>query len=408
MDHRRRTDHVPLVQLILWADGSDWFDDGTNGSPFLKYPGSFAPFVQVASEDGLYSQGGLHLINGEMNFTRTFAPHDVWNAHFAMRPRQLLGTTYNTLFFRFESGSAAGTVVAIRYNPSAQLEVMKGGSGTNSAPGTLVGTVTSVTLAVDVWVAWEFCIVQAGANSTFQVFANDVQVLDMGPTGIDGPLDLTGLGVIDRVTFRWEAAFGPEFDHYVISDDQGTFNNTRLGPVRIISTIPAADSVVGLTRNTGSSDASCVNEMRWPPGVFPLGSPDGDQTYLTGAGTFDLWTVSPFDCIAKILGVAVNADFKGSTGDTLAFLFKTGAVQTTIGTKSPTVSNAYQVLQVIQEDSLVNPGIEWVDGEINSNLWGLSPSGGKISQFVIEKIVTLRAVPYTCGTSPGGGNSYAF
>lgn len=393
---------------VLWSDGFDWFDNGATGSPFQKYPDATAGVAQVASEDGQFSQGGLHLINGDMNFIRTFPANTVWNAHIAMRPRQSLRTDYNTLFFRFESGSAAGTVIAIRYNPSAQLEVMKGGSGTNSAPGTLVGTVTAVTLVVDTWVSWEFCVVQAGVNSTFQVYANDVLVLDMGPSGVDGPLDLSAYGTINRVTFRWEASFGPEFDHYVVSDNQGAFNNTRLGPVRIISTVAAADSVVGLTRNTGSSDAACVNELRWPPGVFPLGSPDGDQTYLTGASTFDLWTVYPYDCIAKILAVAVNVDFKGLTADTLAFLFKVAGVTTTIGTKSPAVNNVYEVLQAIQQDSLVNPGVVWVDGEINSNLWGLSPSGGRISQFVIEKIVTLRPVPYTCGTSPGGGNSYAF
>lgn len=394
--------------MLRWADGFDWMDDGANGSPFLKYPGSFAPFVQVAAEEGHYAQGGLHLINGEMNFTKFFSNNDTWFSGFDLRPRQSLRTDFNTLFFRFESTNAAGTVIAVRYNPSAQLEIMKGGSGTNSAPGTLVATVTAVTLQVDVWVYWEFSVHQNGALSTFQVHANDVLVLDMGPSGVDGPLDLTDLGLINNVTFRWEASFGPEWDHYYICDNQGSFNNTRLGPIRIQSTIMAEDIVVGLTRNTGASDASCINELLWPPGVFPLGSPDGDQTYLTGSSTFDLWRASPFDCIAKILAVALNADFKGLTTDQLAFLFKVGAVQTTIGSKSPTTNNVYEVLQVIQEDSLVNPGVVWVDGEINSNYWGLSPSAGRISQFVIEKVLTLRSVPYTCGTSPGVGQSYSF
>lgn len=392
--------------MLRFADGFDWMDDGANGSPYLKYPGSLATFVQVAAEDGHYGQGGLHLVNGDMNFTRFFTNNATWFAGIDLRPRQLLRTDYNTLWFRFEHDNAGGTVIAVRYNPSAQLEIMVGGSGTNGSPGTLVGTVLAPVLQVDVWVYWEFSVTQAGVNSTFQVHANDVLVLDMGPTAPDGPIDLSGLGAINATTFRWEASFGPEVDHYYVCDDQGTFNNTRLGPIRIQSTIMASDFVVGLTRNTGLSDASCINELRWPPGVFPLGSPDGDQTYLTGLNTFDLWVPSPFQCIAKILAVALNADFKALTTDQLAFLFKTGTVPTTIGSKSPTVNNAYQVLQQIQEDSLVNPGLVWVDGEINNNYWGLSPSDGHISQFVIEKILTLRNVPFTCGTV--SAQSYSF
>lgn len=394
--------------MIRWVDGMDWFSASATGSPFQKYPDATAGIAQVAAENGQFAQGGLHLINGDMNFIRTFTAHTVWNAHIAMRPRQSLRTDYNTLFFRFESVNAAGTVLAIRYNPSAQLEVMKGGSGTNSAPGTLVGTVLSPILVVDTWVSWEFCVVQAGANSTFQIYADDVLVLDMGPTGANGPLDLTGLGTINRVTFRWEASFGPEFDNYVVSDDQGTVNNTRLGPLRVVSTIMASDSFTTLTRNTGTSDASCINELLWPPGLGPgIGVPDGDQTYLTGTNTFGLWVPSPFACTAKILGLALNGCFKGLTTDQLAFLFKTGAVQTTVGTASPAANNVYEVLQVLQELSLVT-GLGWVDGEINSNLWGLSPSAGRITQYVLEKVLTLRTVPYTCGSSPQAGQSYAF
>lgn len=393
--------------MIRWADGFDWFDDGANGSPSIKYPNSLATFQQVAAQDGHYGQGGLRLINGNMNFTRFFTNNDTWFAGIDFRPRDLIRTDYNTLWFRFEHTNAAGTVIAVRYNPSAKLEILIGGNGTNASPGTLVGTVNSIILQVDVWVYWEFSVHQNGANSTFQVHADDVLVLDLGPTGADGPIDLTGLGLINNATFRWEAAFGPEFDHYYVCDNQGTVNNTRLGPIRIVSTIPASDSVVGLTRNTGGSDAACVNELRWSPGTFPLGAPDGDQTYLTGLNTFDLWTLSPFSCIGKILAVALNADFKALTTDQLAFLFKTGSVQTTIASKSPVANNVYEVLQAIQETSLVNPGV-WTDGDINSNLWGLSPSSGRISQFVIEKVLTLRNVPYTCGSSPSSGNSYAF
>lgn len=398
---------------LKWADGHDWMDCGTNGSPSLKYPGSLSTFQQVGAVAGRYSQGALNLINsafGEMNFTRVFTLNDTWYAGRAVNPNSPLKTDYSTLWFRMEHGGPGGTVLALRYNPSAKVELMKGGNGTESSPGTVAGTVQTPLVTAGSYNFWELCVHQNGVNSAVKIFADDVLVLDLGPpldgegTGADGNIDLSAFGLIDRVTFRWESLGGGYIqDDYYVADNQGTVNNTRLGPIRIVSTIPVADITTNLQRNTGSSDASCVEDLPWPPGTNTFGAPDGNNTYLkTIVGNEqDLWTVSPYPCIAKILAVALNATVSQLHADQTSFLF--GA--TTIGSASPSVDNVYEVLQVIQETSPLT-GLGWVDGEINAGHWGVALSGGRITQYVIEKVLTLRNVPFTCGAV--AGNSYSF
>lgn len=403
--------------MLRWVDGFDWMDCGANGSPFMKYPGSLAPFAQVAAAPGRYGQGSLDLLNSgfdQMNFSRDVPVNTTWYSGFAMRPMR--GFSNFVVFFRLEHNNAAGTVIALRVNPSHQVELMKGGSGTNSFPGTIVADVATPILALNTTVYWEVGVAQAGALSSVKIFADDVLVLDLGPpldgegSGADGAIDLSAYGSINRVTFRWEAlGNGYRIDDYYIGDNTGPVNNTRLGPIQIVSSIPAADVITNLTRNAGSTDAGCVSELPWSPGVSTFGAPDGDNTYLSPplGNEFDLWTISPFTCIAKILGLALNANWKALTSDQIDFLHKSGAIQTTIASKSPAANNTYEVLQAIQELS-INTGLTWVDGELNDDYWGAALSAGHLTQFVLEKILTLRSVAYTCGSSPTTGMSYAF
>lgn len=395
-------------------DGFDW--NASTANPLVKYPGSLVTFIQTAAVAGRFGQGALSLINsgfGEMNFTKVLGVGNYWFVGMAIAPHTTLKTDYSTLFFKMHT--AGGGVLSFRYNPSFQLEVLIGGSGNELHPGTVVNHVSSPLFAIGTWVYWEFCFHQAGASSSLKIFANDVLVLDLGPplngegSGADGPLDMSAVsGTVDRISFRWESLGGGYYiDDYYINDEQGTVCNGRLGPVRIVTTIPAVDEVMtgGWLRNTGSSDFSAVHEMPYSPGSAPFGAPDNDSTYLAVDNPFayTLWKLSPFACTAKILSVSWNAVYKGLGSLTFLYNMTPPGLPVTLGSKSPTVTNAYENLQITSDVSLTTEDT-WVDGELNDAWFGASAdvAGSRLTQFYVEKMITLRNVPFSCGSGTTG------
>jgi hypothetical protein len=63
-----------------------------------------------------------------------------------------------------------------------------------------------------------------------------------------------------------------------------------------------------------------------------------------------------------------------------------------------TLSGSYKFYQDLLERP---PGVTdyWTDGDIEKALWGLSSGAGKsrVTMLWIEKLVSLRNVPYQCG-----------
>ena len=201
----------------------------------------------------------------------------------------------------------------------------------------------------------------------------------------------------DRVTIRQQGV-GVQFDNIYMLDGQGASPwNDRLGPVRITALLPSADASGswGVTPTTTAAWEAVLDAL----GVDPNGTPDGDSSYVTpdGVGSNEMFFVSTAPCYGLVLGVTVNACFRGTSGAaSLTSLFLEGSASHVLGTLS--VSGGYHTAQQIVGYS-PETGTFFNDAEIAGNLWGFSTASLdlRVTQLYLEKIVSLRSTPYGCG-----------
>jgi hypothetical protein len=397
--------------MLRWMDGADAMDSNAyNASSIpggnLKYYGSLQTFLQCAMVGGRFGGQALNPFNtssGEANWTRVFDAQSQWCGGFALQLTPGAFASNDPLFYRLESGGPSKTVVGLAYESSTgKLEIWRNGTGTNGGKGTLV-LKTSIVLSQLAFSYFEvFCIVN-GVNSTLQLWQDDVNIADYGPSGASGTINL-GTDLIDRATFRWESGGTPGYywDDYYLTDGQGVLNNTRLGPCRVMSSPPIGDAFTSFwTRNTGTTDFGCVDE--YPPGAGH-GVPDFDVTYLNGtASCSDLFNFATPACVGRVLGVAVNAVLKGLPPASVALLCKpipsAGSAITLASLSPPGNGTDWACLQAITESDLATGANNWTDGDIGRAWWGAGLSSGSahFTQIYLEKLVSLRSVSFDCG-----------
>lgn len=394
---------------LLFMDGFDAMDtaayeNGGGGNPLKYYFDSYIPFNQCSVAGGRFGGQCLFEFNtgfAQANFSRRVSGDPTMCAGFAL---QLSGglAGNNPLFFSMATSTLATEVVGLAYeSATGKLEIWRNGNGINSNKGTLVKK-TDVVLPTATWTYLELFVVVAGASSVLQVWQDDTIIADFGPSGTDGTVNL-GSGTIDYVSFRWEAfgTAGYNIDDYYIVDGTGLHNNTRLGPCRVMSEPPIGDAFLeSFTRNTGSTDFGCVDEFA--SGVH--GAPDYLVTYLAGtASCADLFNVATMACVGLVLGVAVNATFRGPPPASVALLCQpigaAGSTVTLASLSPPGNGTDWACLQGISETNLATGGNNWTDGDIGRAWWGagLTAGDGKWTQLYIEKLVSLRAVKFDCG-----------
>jgi hypothetical protein len=183
--------------------------------------------------------------------------------------------------------------------------------------------------------------------------------------------------------------------------------NDRLGPVRINALIPAADASGNWNSivNGVAVAAPIYTSITDVYGLDPHGSPDGDYSYISpvALSSPQYFTFPGSPCYGRVLGVNVCQCFRGASSSSTcdAMLFDQGT-QYNLG--SNVVNGGYHTCQVFVGLSPAT-GTYLTDAEISNNLWGaLTTSPGlMLTQMFLEKITSLRNVPYSCGSG-----SYSF
>ncbi|WP_413289874.1 hypothetical protein [Bdellovibrio sp. HCB337] len=148
------------------------------------------------------------------------------------------------------SASLPTTGIRLRRHESSGFEVVAGNTGVNLAP------TTSPCMPLNTWSYVELYY-KFGASGDIQVRIEGVEVLNL--TGIDtrgGAASIQNLALCST-----SSAILYYFDDLYLCDATGTVNNTFLGPIAVQTRMPTADSAVAFTRNTGTSNFSCVNEI---------------------------------------------------------------------------------------------------------------------------------------------------
>lgn len=285
-----------------------------------------------------------------------------------------------------ENGSTALFMEVVRSDNS--ISIYTGPQGVNDTPGALLWNSAGVyALPLRTWVYVELQV--DTDTGTWALFVNDVLLQQQ--TGASIPPG------IDRYSFLSQGFEQHSIDNHYCTDGE------QLGPCR----------VTGFPPNFGSTH-------QWTPLVAPnvsqiqefgnrpdLNTPDDNESYVasTAAGTTDYYGFPAPACYGRILALALNVDGSAVTGSpSVDFLIKLAAMEYSAGF-SDSYIGGYHIKQGISE---LNPltGIFWTDADIAAGLFGMRMAGSgelRVTQFMIEKLVSLRNVPYQCG---GGAISY--
>lgn len=402
---------------VIFTDGWDWCDSahggGQIGGTLPANPAKYALFGQtnVFIEPGRLSVPnsgtGQALRFGSSGFeqqTLTYKPPGGMATPCLGFAHRLIDSAGAYTICRFENadthdevgahdnGTNVGTVLALMYLADGTLTVNTGPPGLPGGlpefPGTVLWT-SSFTVPLTTWQYYELlCDPTAG---TWALYIEDTLIVSQA--GVDFGISIP----IFQFSICSESFSVHDMDDLYLTD------GPRLGPVQVTGFPPNVGSTHQWSPLTGTN-LSQVQEFGNRPGVP---TPDDDLSYVeaTGAGTTDLYSFFAPACYGRILALALNVDGAALAGSpSVDWLIKQGAVLTNLGGGAAYVAG-YQIRQGVSQ---VNPvsGTFWSDADIGSALFGYSFAGSgdaRVTQFMLEKVVSLRKVPFSCG----GGN-YSF
>ena len=294
---------------------------------------------------------------------------------------------------QFLQFAAPGQVVlAVEAQLDGTLIVLQGGTGATGS-GAQLGR-TGVIFSPGSWLAGylELTAIGLGTTSTtWALYLNDALLLS-------GTANTLSLGMPDRVNVCNQGVGGAGFNG--VAFDNVYIGDTRLGPARVTTLLPISDAAGVWGAVPGPTRFSAVDDRFGDPSGYP----DGDSSYISPTTGSQLFTVgatdgTPSPCYGRVLGVMVNVCLSGS--GSVDVIVVQQSTPTTVGTI--TATGGYHTRQVFVPLSLVS-GTFWNDAEINGTFWGLgNASGVRVTQMFLEKVVSLRNVPYSCG-----GGSYSF
>ncbi len=364
----------------------------------------------VATSGGTGSGLAAQKWNHNQMFTRVFDVQAQWAINFDLMPFFEVGSPggwAQDKFLQLSNSASGDNVLALEIETDGTIAAVTGGDGTTGT-----GVIVKKTTATFPTFAWatslELLATGLGGSATIQVWQNDVIILSVVAPTVAGA-DSIALGSQNGTTdgVNSKPYFGVRFANLVFTDGQGPAPwNTRLGPVRVTTLSPTADAGGNwnITPNTITNRFQAVDDLYPTDGN---GSPDFDHSYI-GPVTSDAqyFTLGPSPCYGLVLGVNVCLAFRGASGSTTcdAMLIQQSTI-TNLGTATVTGPiGMYKTRQIFVGFSPAS-GTYFTDAEIGGSLWGASTSspGLLLTQVFLEKIVSLRATPYSCG-----GSSYSF
>lgn len=375
---------------------------GTNTGPDLQYDildGSWynGSAALVAGKSGPANSGPVGQAafkwNGPGLFTRVFEPQTSWYFGTDWQRAGAAGGAGTNKWFFLSAGSTV--CIALQSESNGKLSIISGGTSANGTGALLQQT--TISFPIGTWAGYlEFTASGFGLGNTltYELWLDDVLLL----TGTTSIADIP-----DRYTIGSQGDTGRIFDNQYICDGQGPAPwNGRLGPIRITSLSPNADLSGSWIPTPAAPTFQQVQDLP----SDPHGSPDGDSTYASpdSIGGQQFFQVESSPCFGRVLGVAVNLCFRGTSGSAScqALLLQTGA-PVLIGT--PNVTGIYHTAQAILQQSPAT-GTFLTDAEISSGFWGVATLTSfdlRVTQMFLEKITSLRSVPYNCGRG-----SYAY
>jgi hypothetical protein len=392
-------DNTSTVTSSLQFDAGGGFGGLTTGFP-------------VAPGSGV--QGNCAVLAGRSQLTRILAAATTWSAGFHVRFDSSSGLCAQNKFLAFHD--ITGAIVSLELQTDGRIAVVVAGDLFSGTSGQIAITPLPV-VTIGAWLGFiELEVTGLGGAIAFNVWLDDVLLLS-GAGFNPG----TGTRKPDRVSFMTnngtaggvhaQPGFTGKFDNAY-----GAAGELRLGPIQIQAFLASADQKVSLNRVSGSSNAS----------MYFKSFPDFDGLYTFGnEPQFDLYSLAKTStkgdgpCFGRILAVAVSICSRAFSGAPLAQIlcqpnpFDPSVVQ--VGgnfvqlTTPNLVGSLYKTFQAVSEVNLLKGAGVWIDGDLAQGYWGVgiatTAAGAlRVSQLFFEKVVSLRAVPFSCGSL--GGYAY--
>jgi hypothetical protein len=300
-------------------------------------------------------------------------------------------------WFRFEA--ATGQSITLKFAGGGHLQIL--------APGGVLIDTAAFTFINNTWYTLEFKTGQHG----YELRVNGARKASGG--------SITAYRM-DRAMFR-QQNFGPpglQITNYVLWDDRpGDGYTDFLGNVWITTLFPFQSTNL-VWPVTGSSDRALA--IRDKPGQDPYGAPDGSYSYLNPvAGAIQKFNVSAYTsqqsipCYGPVMAVAFNACCRRNLNIDQILQFTAATKQTDRAAGQVTVkawtspANPFQAyLNGFTTSQVICPldpetGETWIDGQMQHGVFGMkadsSNTGLDISQFYLEKLVSLNGGRYVCG-----------
>lgn len=287
-----------------------------------------------------------------------------------------------------DNGTNNGTVLALMYLADGTLSVNTGPVGLPGGlpefPGTVLWT-SGFTLPLLTWIYMELlCDPTAG---TWSLYFNDVLIVSQ-----------TGVSFGISTPILQFSICSESFSVHDMDDLYCTSGN-RLGPVQVTGFPPNIGSTHQWTPLTGTN----VSQIQEFGNRIPLGlpTPDDGLSYVeaSSSGTTDLYGFAEPACYGRILALALNVDGSAIIGSpSVNWLIKQEALLTNLGSSDAYIGG-YTIRQGISELNPVTSTF-WSDADIGSALFGFQFAGSgdaRVTQFMLEKVVSLRSVPFSCG-----------
>jgi hypothetical protein len=306
---------------------------------------------------------------------------------YAYRPTGSLGQVNQILTVDNVVGSVVTTIFKIVTRLDHQLDFYAGPS--------LTKFTSAATFPIGVF---KYIEVQFDVSGDTKVYVNDVLDVDTAVTNsISKPPT--------NMSWAWSnfGSQGYDLDDIYISSGAGAASIERLGPIRITSFYMASDVISGWGRVGASSNSAAVADRH---GVT-TDAPDGDTSFIQTAfpNIPDLYRVAPMnDCKGRILAVAINAVVKvpSVVTQTLNMIVRPDLTNATNYSVDPVVNALTSSYVLYRAYAPTNPrtGTFWTDGEVEKAGWGMVSGGAgpvRCSMFWIDKIQSLRTVPFSCG-----------
>lgn len=396
-----------------------YFVDSMNGTFFPQFGWRYDPFGHGSSLMGpaFFTPGGGTLIQTNSgfhseNFTKFLGTRNQYAIGFNWSPQiDGPGIIADCIFLRWEVGpgshdlqnSNPNTQLSLATNAAGNMILYNAGTGAGystqeSLRGTRLWTSTRVFTAGTVY--YVELEVTFGLGGFVRLVIDDVEevsfVANVGQGAVRNP---------DRFTIRLQNLGGGYRygDLYVA--------NEQLGPCRVVPLLFTDNAAVQGWAPKSSTNLSQISD-HLPDDVFGDGVPDGDKTYVesSAAGATDMYFSGPPPCFGLVLAVALNCCSVARAGTPgVNFMLQQPGLLTTLGSVSvPAAAPPLKAYQTDQAIAQINPktGVEWIDREIQIASWGYQMAGSgtvRLTAAWLEKLVSLRAVPFTCGIG-----SYAY